>query len=104
MARRKKTGESGDSSSFFNAAMAAKGRLQAKLDEIDRSLHKRPAKVETAERRVGRWLGKYSRAEPVAMLYDQGRVRHAGTFPELEDEMCDFAPSGLSSGRSGSGI
>ncbi|MFD1694853.1 DNA-packaging protein [Roseibium aestuarii] len=44
--------------------------------------------------------GKFARAEPVAMLYDQGRVRHAGTFPELEDEMCDFAPSGLSSGRS----
>jgi len=41
----------------------ARGRLQAKLDEIDRSLQKRPAKVETAERRVGRWLGKYSRAE-----------------------------------------
>jgi len=36
----------------------------------------------------------------VAMLYQQGRVRHAGRFPELEDEMCDFGPNGLSSGRS----
>jgi phage terminase large subunit-like protein len=36
--------------------------------------------------------GKFLRAEPVAVLYDQGRVRHAGTFPELEDEMCDFVP------------
>lgn len=44
--------------------------------------------------------GKYLRAEPVAALYAQGRVRHAGTFPELEDEMADFGPSGLSSGRS----
>jgi len=44
--------------------------------------------------------GKYLRAEPVATLYEQGRVKHAGTFAALEDEMCDFGPSGLSSGRS----
>jgi phage terminase large subunit-like protein len=44
--------------------------------------------------------GKYLRAEPVAQLYEQGRVRHAGTFPALEDEMCDFGLDGLSSGRS----
>jgi phage terminase large subunit-like protein len=44
--------------------------------------------------------GKWLRAEPVAMLYAQGRVRHAGALPELEDEMCDFGPEGLSSGRS----
>lgn len=44
--------------------------------------------------------GKFLRAEPVAALYAQGRVRHAGAFPALEDEMCDFGPMGLSSGRS----
>ncbi len=44
--------------------------------------------------------GKYLRAEPVAALYAQGRVRHGGVFPALEDEMCDFGPGGLSSGRS----
>jgi phage terminase large subunit-like protein len=44
--------------------------------------------------------GKWLRAEPVAALYEQGRVRHVGTFPELEDELCDFGPDGLSSGRS----
>ena len=44
--------------------------------------------------------GKYLRAEPVAALYAQGTVRHAGAFPALEDEMCDFGPGGLSSGRS----
>jgi phage terminase large subunit-like protein len=44
--------------------------------------------------------GKRLRAEPVAALYEQGRVRHAGTFPALEDEMCDFGLDGLSSGRS----
>jgi phage terminase large subunit-like protein len=44
--------------------------------------------------------GKYLRAEPVSVLYAQGRVRHVGALPELEDELCDFGPSGLTSGRS----
>jgi phage terminase large subunit-like protein len=44
--------------------------------------------------------GKWTRAEPVAALYEQGRVKHVGAFPALEDEMCDFALGGLSSGRS----
>ncbi len=44
--------------------------------------------------------GKFLRAEPVAALYEQGRVTHAGRFVELEDQMCDFGPEGLSSGRS----
>jgi phage terminase large subunit-like protein len=44
--------------------------------------------------------GKYLRAEPIAALYEQGRVKHVGVFPALEDEMCDFGPDGLSSGRS----
>ncbi|WP_425349567.1 DNA-packaging protein [Mongoliimonas terrestris] len=44
--------------------------------------------------------GKWVRAEPVAALYAQGRVRHAGMFPELEDEMADFGLDGLSGGRS----
>ena len=34
--------------------------------------------------------GKVTRAEPVAALYEQGRVRHLGTFPQLEDQMCAF--------------
>ena len=44
--------------------------------------------------------GKWLRAEPVAALYEQGRVKHAGVFPALEDEMCDFGLDGLSGGRS----
>ena len=30
------------------------------------------------------------RAEPVAALYEQGRVHHVGAFPALEDQMCAF--------------
>lgn len=44
--------------------------------------------------------GKVLRAEPVAALYEQGRVRHVGALPALEDEMCDFGLDGLSDGRS----
>ncbi len=44
--------------------------------------------------------GKYLRAEPVAALYERGCAKHVGCFPSLEDEMCDFGPEGLSSGRS----
>ncbi|MBP0575242.1 DNA-packaging protein, partial [Mycobacterium tuberculosis] len=44
--------------------------------------------------------GKYARAEPVAALYEAGKVHHAGWFRALEDEMADFGPTGLSSGRS----
>ena len=51
-------------------------------------------------REVRATRGKYLRAEPVAQLYEQGRVRHAGQFPALEDEMCDFGLDGLSGGRS----
>ena len=41
--------------------------------------------------------GKQLRAEPVAALYEQQRVCHAGTFPELEDEMCAFEQAAASS-------
>jgi phage terminase large subunit-like protein len=34
--------------------------------------------------------GKVARAEPIAALYEQGRVRHLGAFPQLEDQMCGF--------------
>ena len=33
---------------------------------------------------------KRARAEPIAALYGQGRVHHAGRFPALEDQMCVF--------------
>jgi phage terminase large subunit-like protein len=34
--------------------------------------------------------GKAARAEPVAALYEQGRVHHIGAFAQLEDQMCAF--------------
>lgn len=45
--------------------------------------------------------GKRLRAEPVAALYEQGRVRHAGAFDALEDQMTRFtgAPGDASPDR-----
>lgn len=34
--------------------------------------------------------GKYTRAEPIAALYEQGKVHHVGMFPLLEDEFCNW--------------
>lgn len=36
--------------------------------------------------------GKAARAEPVAALYEQGRVKHVGSFTALEDQMCGWVP------------
>jgi len=44
--------------------------------------------------------GKWIRAEPVAMLYERGKVVHAGRFAELEDQMCAMTPDGKSAGVS----
>jgi phage terminase large subunit-like protein len=38
--------------------------------------------------------GKAARAEPVAALYEQGRVAHVGAFPALEDELCGLVAGG----------
>ena len=36
--------------------------------------------------------GKYARAEPVSALYEQGKVFHMGSFPTLEDQLCEWEP------------
>ena len=36
--------------------------------------------------------GKLTRAEPISALYEQGRCHHAGLFPELEEQMCNYVP------------
>lgn len=43
-----------------------------------------PVKLVTATR------GKHIRAEPIAAMYEQEKVRHAKEFPELVDQMCSF--------------
>ena len=36
--------------------------------------------------------GKFARAEPIAGLYEQGRILHLGVHAALEDEMCQWSP------------
>jgi len=43
--------------------------------------------------------GKRTRAEPVSALYEQGRIHHVGTFPEMEDQMCNWVPGDKSPDR-----
>lgn len=38
--------------------------------------------------------GKHVRAEPVAALYEQGRVAHVGSFPALENQMTQMTTAG----------
>lgn len=36
--------------------------------------------------------GKFTRAEPIYSLYEQGKVYHVGNFPKLENQMISFNP------------
>ena len=38
--------------------------------------------------------GKVVRAEPISTLYQRGKIRHYGYFPEIEEQMCSFYPDG----------
>jgi phage terminase large subunit-like protein len=53
-----------------------------------------PIKVLNASR------GKVQRAEPVAALYAQGKVRHVGHLAELERQYCLFSAAGYTGARS----
>lgn len=53
------------------------------IKSIDASI---PVKLVWASR------GKYTRAEPVASLAEQGKIHHFGYYPELEDQLCQWTP------------
>jgi phage terminase large subunit-like protein len=66
--------------------------VRAVLQQIDPAI---PVRIVHATR--GKWL----RAEPVAMRYQQGKVKHVDPPLEaLEDQMCGFGINGLPSGAS----
>lgn len=60
--------------------------VEAVLRAKDRNV---PVTLVTATR------GKLVRAEPIAALYEQGRIHHVGRFNELEDQMCLFTTDGI---------
>ena len=54
----------------------------------------RAAELSLPLRLVHARTGKVARAEPVAALYEAGRVRHAGLFAQLEDQLCGLLVGG----------
>lgn len=52
------------------------------------------ANIKAAVKLVHASRGKVARAEPVAALYEAGRVFHAGTFMQLEDQLCGLMSGG----------
>ncbi len=67
----------------------------AMVEHVIRTADKNvPVKMVNASR------GKVVRAEPVAALYEQKRVKHVGAFPDLEDQMCAFRSDGYVGGGS----
>ena len=79
------------------AARAVKALEEFQADRIVAEVNQGGELVETLIRQVDprtpykavrATRGKVTRAEPVAALYEQGRVRHAGSFPLLEDQLC----------------
>lgn len=63
---------------------------EAVLRQVDRNL---------PIRRVHASRGKKTRAEPVSALYEKGRVKHAGRFERLEDQMTSYTGDGDSPDR-----
>ncbi len=54
----------------------------------------RAAEIALPVRLVHAARGKSARAEPVAALYEAGRVRHVGLFAALEDQLCGMTVNG----------
>jgi phage terminase large subunit-like protein len=52
------------------------------------------ARQRTPYKQVTATRGKAVRAEPFSALYEQGKIRHAGEFRELEDELAAFSTVG----------
>jgi len=73
-----------------NQADRVIGEVNFGGDMVEHTLRTVDENVSYKDVRASR--GKQVRAEPVAALYEQGRVHHVGTFPELEDEMTSWVP------------
>lgn len=62
-------------------------------DMVAHTLRTVDPNVKIIEVRASR--GKHVRAEPVAALYEQGRIRHIGAFPALESQMTQMTVNGF---------
>jgi phage terminase large subunit-like protein len=56
-------------------------------------INDRPEGQNASYKSVHASRGKAIRAEPISALYEQNRVHHVGSFPILEDQLCDWDPT-----------
>ena len=85
------------------ASRAVRAFRMHKADRIVAEVNQGGDMVETVIRQIAPQIpfravrasrGKRLRAEPVAALYEQGRIHHADALTQLEDQMCSFTGSG----------
>ena len=90
------------------ATRAVSAYRDRKADRLVAEVNNGGDLVETIVRSIDRGVsyravhaarGKLTRAEPIAALYEQGRVSHVGAFPHLEDQMTGYVPGQSSPDR-----
>ncbi len=90
------------------ATAAVTGYYKAKADKIIGEVNNGGDMVENTVKMIDANVpfnqihasrGKYTRAEPVSALYEQGRIHHVGFFPDLEDQLCEWVPGDASPDR-----
>lgn len=96
----------GSPDKWGNAAVTAYHKLEADRvigeinnggDMVEYVIRSIEANISYKSVRASR--GKYIRAEPVSALYEQGKVHHVGSFPDLEDQLCEWVPGDKSPDR-----
>jgi len=68
------------------------GEINNGGDMIEHVIRSIPGGRNVSYKCVRATRGKYTRAEPVANLFEQGRAHHVGFFADLEDQECSYVP------------
>lgn len=77
-----------------NGGDLVENTIRTVRDEKDR-----PVGQQVSYRKVIASRGKYTRAEPIAALYEQGMIHHVGYFDKLEQQLTEWTPGGPSPDR-----
>ena len=68
------------------------GEINNGGDMIEHVIRSVPGGALVSYKCVRATRGKYTRAEPVANLFEQGRGHHVGFYADLEDQECSYVP------------
>lgn len=83
-----------DGSKTYGPGDAVVGEVNNGGDMVEHTIRTDPRGRGVRFIEVRATRGKVRRAEPIAGLYEQGRVHHAGYFPLLEDQMIAITADG----------